>query len=256
MSRKIVILACKDISTNMVYNFIARQFAADITVFLEEREGLKVYLKRRIKRIGLLKVIGQLLFQGIIAKMLHVFSKKRIESIISQYNLDRKDIPRDRILHFNSVNSAESIEALQRISPDLIIVNGTRIISKKVLKSIPCKFINMHAGITPKYRGVHGAYWALVNNDKEHCGVTVHYVDEGIDTGNIIAQSVISVTKKDNFSTYPYIQIGEGIQLFKKVIADHFENAIMVQQNTLESILWYHPTIWGYISNLFFKKVK
>lgn len=50
MGRKIVILACKDISTNMIYNFIAGQFAADITVFLEERESLKVYLKRRIKR--------------------------------------------------------------------------------------------------------------------------------------------------------------------------------------------------------------
>lgn len=85
----------------------------------------------------------------------------------------------------------------------------------------------------------------------------MHYVDEGIDTGNIIAQSVITVTKKDNFTTYiSYIQIGEGLQLFKKVITDHFENAIVVQQNTLESILWYHPTIWGYISNLFFKKVK
>ena len=41
----------------------------------------------------------------------------------------------------------------------------------------------MHAGITPQYRGVHGGYWAVVNNDPEHCGVTIHFVDKGIDTG-------------------------------------------------------------------------
>jgi folate-dependent phosphoribosylglycinamide formyltransferase PurN len=72
---------------------------------------------------------------------------------------------------------------LKAINPDLVIVNGTRIISKKVLSSINSKFVNIHVGITPKYRGVHGTYWALVNNDVENSGVTVHFVDEGIDTG-------------------------------------------------------------------------
>jgi folate-dependent phosphoribosylglycinamide formyltransferase PurN len=67
---------------------------------------------------------------------------------------------------------------LKAINPDLVIVNGTRIISKKVLSSINSKFVNIHVGITPKYRGVHGTYWALVNNDVENSGVTVHFVDE------------------------------------------------------------------------------
>jgi methionyl-tRNA formyltransferase len=40
--------------------------------------------------------------------------------------------------------------------------------------SINSKFVNIHVGITPKYRGVHGTYWALVNNDVENSGVTVH----------------------------------------------------------------------------------
>ena len=239
----------------MVYNSLASQFT-DVTVIIEDRERLLVYLKRRIKRFGLLKVFGQLLFQVIIVKPMRFFSKKRVAAIIAENTLDARDIPKDRSRYVTSVNSAESIEVLQRINPDLIIVNGTRIISKKVLKTIPCKFINMHAGITPKYRGVHGAYWALANSDQEHCGVTIHFVDEGIDTGNIIAQSVIAVKGKDNFTTYPYIQLAAGLQLYKKVISDYFTNAIEIQNNTLESFLWYHPTLWQYLSNRVIKKVK
>jgi folate-dependent phosphoribosylglycinamide formyltransferase PurN len=62
--------------------------------------------------------------------------------------------------------------------------------------SINSKFVNIHVGITPKYRGVHGTYWALVNNDVENSGVTVHFVDEGIDTGNIINQAIVVPSKR------------------------------------------------------------
>jgi hypothetical protein len=51
---------------------------------------------------------------------------------------------------------------------DVIIVNGTRIISSKVLESMPALFINSYRYNTTM--GVHGAYWALVSNDKENCG--------------------------------------------------------------------------------------
>jgi methionyl-tRNA formyltransferase len=55
---------------------------------------------------------------------------------------------------------------------------------------MPALFINTHTGIH-KYSGVHGAYWALVSNDKENCGVIVDKLDQGIDTGEIITQCTI-----------------------------------------------------------------
>ena len=57
---------------------------------------------------------------------------------------------------------------LKELNADVIVVNGCRIISKKILNNVPAKFINTHEGITPKYRGIHGCYWALVNKDKEN----------------------------------------------------------------------------------------
>jgi methionyl-tRNA formyltransferase len=66
---------------------------------------------------------------------------------------------------------------------------------------MPALFINTHTGIH-KYSGVHGAYWALVSNDKENCGVIVDKLDQGIDTGEIITQCTIEISKLVNFITY------------------------------------------------------
>jgi methionyl-tRNA formyltransferase len=136
------------------------------------------------------------------------------------------------------------------------VVHGTRIISKKVLQSVNVPFINIHAGITPRYRGSHGAYWALANNDKENCGVTVHLVDAGIDTGNILFQENIPITAKDNFATYGYLQLAVGLKLLQKALNELFEGKMEVKKNDLDSALWHHPTLWGYLCKRISKAVK
>jgi folate-dependent phosphoribosylglycinamide formyltransferase PurN len=244
---KIVLLGGKGISTNIVFHAINNRYGI-VNAIVEKKESTITFLKRRIKRLGLSTVCGQLLFQLFIAKPLGILSKKRIGEIINENLLDNAAIPKAKLIETSSVNSAETIEILKKIDPDIIIVNGTRIISKRVISSVNCKLINTHAGITPKYRGVHGAYWALVNNDKENCGVTVHFVDEGIDTGNIIYQNTIICTKKDNFSTYPFLQLAEGIKLLNNAVGDYCENNItIIQPSNSKSVLWYHPTIWQYL---------
>ena len=167
---------------------------------------------------------------------------------MGQYAMDDSLLPPEIINHVNSVNEDRCIRLLQETSPDLVIVNGTRIISKQVLKCITAPFVNIHAGITPTYRGVHGAYWALANRDKAHCGVTVHYVDAGIDTGGVIAQQPIPISPKDNFVTYPLLQLGAGIGMLTAVLpglSDHkVQDTGIVKDKTS---LWYHPGIFQYL---------
>jgi len=172
---------------------------------------------------------------------------KRKKEILKNFGLDDTPLPEQKINHLKSINDSETILLLQKLRPDLVIVNGTRIISEHVLNSIPVVFLNIHAGITPKYRNVHGAYWANVNNDSDNCGVTVHMVDNGIDTGKIIYQRKIIITNKDNFSTYPLLQLAEGIIYLKKAITDIFDNKIIYLTNNSESKMWHHPTFWQYI---------
>ena len=106
------------------------------------------------------------------------------------------------------------------------------------------------------YRGVHGTYWALVNRDIENSGVTVHFIDEGIDTGNIIKQRQVIPTSKDNFITYPVLQLAFGIELLIPSIKDFFIRDIPISKEKGESKLYYHPTIWEYLYYRVVRKVK
>jgi len=137
-----------------------------------------------------------------------------------------------------------------------VIIHGTRILSAELLNSVTCRFINIHAGITPKYRGVHGGYWALANNDPLNCGVTVHLVDKGIDTGEIITQDNILPTPSDNFITYPYLQLAKGMELLLRVIKDHFDGKLLTKKAVGKSVLRHHPTLWQYLANRMMKKIK
>lgn len=256
MDKKIIMLTAGGESSTFMYNALQEEFPI-AKVILEKKISRKKFLKRRIKKMGYVKVIGQVLFQISIPKLLKRSSQKRIEEIKTAYQLDSQPIPNSAIYKVNSVNSKECIAFLKKEKPDLIIVNGTRIISKKVLNCTAAIFINTHVGITPKYRGVHGGYWALANQDQENCGVTVHLVDSGIDTGGILFQQNIETTPKDNFLTYTYLQTGEGIKMMKKAIVDFTHHQLTERlPKTKESQLWYHPTIWFYLYTRLTKGVK
>lgn len=252
---RIVLLAGKWDTTPIVYHFLQKHFHVD-KLIIEEGVPRKEFLKKRVKKLGLANVAGQVLFQLIVAKPLSKISKKRIGAIKKEYNLDGSPIPKHQVIEVSSVNAQECLEQLKAVQPDLVIVHGTRIISKKILLEVNATFINIHAGITPRYRGSHGAYWALANNDKENCGVTVHLVDAGIDTGNVLAQGAIPYTKQDNFVTYPYLQLAEGLKLLKEVIEKLERDEKPVVKNVLDSALWHHPTLWSYLWKRITKGVK
>jgi folate-dependent phosphoribosylglycinamide formyltransferase PurN len=138
------------------------------------------------------------------------------------------------------------------LNPDVLIVNGTRIISKQTLESVSAPFINIHTGITPAFRGVHGGYWAVASNNRSLFGTTVHYVDPGVDTGGIIEQVFTEPAKKDNFYTYPYLQYAIVLPALKKVIETCSEGnrPKTIPAVTAESTLWFHPTIFQWFANL------
>lgn len=245
----IVILGGPGASTRMVYHSLAKHFSVE-KVIVEEKVPRKQFLKRRVKSLGYVKVFGQILFQMGMVLFLSKRSEKRLSEIMEQNFLSDDPIESSRVINVASVNSLETIQVLQELKPRVVVVNGTRIISKTVLECIQAKFINMHAGITPLYRGVHGAYWALVKGDRSNCGVTVHLVDSGIDTGNILHQAVIEPIPEDNFVTYPLLQLAAGIPLLVSAVGEALNGKADLLPNPAgESRLWSHPTLAGYIWN-------
>lgn len=251
---RVVMLVGNGQSSKFMYNALKKKYQI-IKVIQEENVSKTKMIKRRIKKLGLIKVLGQIIFI-IFVSFTKIFSKKRINLLIEEYELDSTPFENEVLIKVKNVNSQTTINEIKKIKPDVVIINGTRIISKKVLNSVEAIFVNTHLGITPKYRGVHGGYWAIANSDIENCGTTVHLVDKGIDTGGILFQEKIKVSKNDNFWTYPIHQISTGIDLMKKTLDGIEKGIVEIKLNDLESKLWSHPDIYTYVKNYILKKVK
>lgn len=100
-----------------------------------------------------------------------------------------------------NINEKEYVEKMKQYDVDLFVSMSFDQIFKREMINLPrYKTINCHAGKLPFYRGRNILNWVLINDEKEF-GVTAHYVDEGIDTGDIILQEVYSITDEDSYAT-------------------------------------------------------
>jgi folate-dependent phosphoribosylglycinamide formyltransferase PurN len=251
MKPKIIILARDCDSTNVVYNYLKRYFEIDAVVFETPIPRKKQFLNRA-KRLGYINAISQVIFFLCIAPLIKKFSRKRKTEIFKQYDLDETGPPKEIVKKIRYANTEDGRAVIKDLNPDLIIVNGTRIISKKTLEAVPATFINIHTGITPAFRGVHGGYWAMATGKKDLFGTTVHYVDTGVDTGGIIEQVFVQPPKQDNFYTYPYLQYAAVLPVLKNVIQSFVDGNKPVAKSpvTAESELWFHPTVFQWLKNL------
>ncbi len=89
---------------------------------------------------------------------------------------------------------------LEEINPDLIVVVAYgKILPKYILDYPKYKCINIHGSLLPKYRGAAPIQWSVLNGEKQ-TGVTAMYMDEGMDTGNIILQNKIEIGENETSS--------------------------------------------------------
>ena len=85
------------------------------------------------------------------------------------------------------------LDWLKQRNPDYIILAGyMKILSPEIIREFPKKIINIHPADTTQHQGLHGYDWAF-ENKLETTKVTVHYVDEGLDTGEIIGQKRVDL---------------------------------------------------------------
>lgn len=254
---KIVMLTSGSTSSRHLFNGLVAKGVAIDAVILEQPIAKKKLFNGRRKRLGWAAAFGQLLFIAIVPKFLNLLSKgyrKRLESALK---LNGSPINEVTIYNVPSVNHKDCETLLKQLNPGIVVVNGTRIIRSNILNAIQGIFVNTHVGITPAYRGVHGGYWALANGDKNNFGVTVHLINTGIDTGDILYQKQLIPEKQDNFITYPLLQMAAGIDLMHKVIEDVKNNRLETQPSKNgNSQLWYHPTLLFYLKTLLRNGIK
>ncbi len=104
---------------------------------------------------------------------------------------------RQRIPFFQPEHLDDAFYALFRSwKPDLCLsIYYRNIFTKRFLTVPPMGFINLHPSLLPKYRGAMPSLWALFNGEKK-VGITLHYIDEGIDSGDIIVQKSYTLPRR------------------------------------------------------------
>tara|TARA_B100000767_G_scaffold75160_1_gene71745 strand:+ start:175 stop:1113 length:939 start_codon:yes stop_codon:yes gene_type:complete len=147
-------------------------------------------------------------------------------SSVKKYALEQEI----EVLQPSNLKDPDFISQLQEWKPDVQVVVAFRMLPKEVWQLSSNGTFNLHASLLPKYRGAAPINWAIINGEKES-GVTTFFIDEKIDTGNIIFQEKIKIEKAENAGSLHDKLMDIGSQLITKTIdAIKQQNAPSIKQ--------------------------
>ena len=122
---------------------------------------------------------------------------KIIYSPVKQFGLDN-DI---EVIQPKRMKDEEVIDKIKEINPDLIVVVAYgKILPKEIIDIPKYGIINVHSSLLPKYRGASPIHSAILNGDKES-GVSIMYIEEGLDSGDVILKETCEITEDDTLGT-------------------------------------------------------
>ena len=175
------------------------------------------------------------------------WSYNAFEKIVNDERFDirfiipRNDTKDETLLNFSikynieyfkldNVNSETSLNKILSYDCDVLVsMSFNQIFRKDIINLTPIGIINCHAGKLPFYRGRNILNWVLINDEKEF-GITVHFVDEGIDTGDIILQRTFPITDLDSYNTL----LNKSYSACANIL---YESLVQIAENNFESII-------------------
>jgi methionyl-tRNA formyltransferase len=144
--------------------------------------------------------------------------KRALKEIFTQKPYDyieKKDVD---VLEVNDINSEEVENFVRLKAPEVVLVSGTPLLKEPLIKSAQGKIINLHPGFAPQYRGRYGSFWPIYNREPHLVGATIHFIDKGIDTGNILVQQQVAFERNDTLKAITYKQQKLGVELLIKCL--------------------------------------
>lgn len=225
------------LSNNLVYFFnkispddkIVGCVVAQVSPFGKQESFFKKALKT--KKIFGLSFFFYYTFKFIYSKLF----KKTVNEVLKDFNIPL-------IKTKGSINSKENLNLISSYEPDLIIsILGNQIFKKTLINLAPKGCINLHTALLPKYRGLMPSFWVLKNNEK-YTGVSVFYVDEGIDSGPIIVQEKVKIGNRTQEQLIRYTKkIGMDC-LLKAIDLIKRNNVRLIENNPKHKTYYSFPT--------------
>lgn len=201
-------------------------------------EVIKNFIDANVELVGVL-------FSPI--SMQRISWKNRIRNIIHTGSLrEPKSILRKNNIPYSFIDNHNSVESqlkLKTSGADILILYGTKIIRADVLAIPKIGCLNAHSSLLPKYRGGKSEFWMLYNDETQYAGVTIHWVNPGLDDGDIFLQTPIKVASDDTVESLRKKSVPLAGKLFVEAIKKIEQgNIIRIPQDELQATKFKWPT--------------
>ena len=160
-------------------------------------------------------------------------------SDVKQYALAH-ELP---ILQPEKLKDPDFVAELQRLNAEAFVVVAFRMLPNCVYTIPPKGTFNVHASLLPQYRGAAPIQWAIINGESE-TGVTTFLLDEHTDTGDIIGQKKVSITRDDNAGTLHDKLMLAGAELAVETLHNMEQNTLTPARQTTAGTLKSAPKIF------------
>ena len=159
---------------------------------------------------------------------------KKISNVLNNFDIDR-------IVLNKHINHPESVKSIKKYDPDLLIsILGNQIFKEPIIDLAPKGCLNLHTALLPKYRGLMPTFWVM-KNDEEFTGVSVFFVDKGIDSGPIVVQEKVKIGNKSQEELIKHTKkigmesIAKAVDLIEK------DQINLIENNDVEETYYSFP---------------
>ncbi len=219
---RIVILTYESLFSNLMTERLLKEFPGQVVGLV--RSDCLIYGKSL--PVGLWYLLGRTGLRFVGRKALEFFQSRATAIIFKLIGRapkvhslrDMRHLYGVPVIGSTDVNSPETMRQLQAWQPDLVIsLYLNQFIKKPLIDLPPCGVINIHPALLPRHRGLFPYFWVFAAGETE-TGVTVHWVDEKFDTGQLLLQEKIGVTSDDTIQSLSYKSSLVGAELLVKAI--------------------------------------
>jgi methionyl-tRNA formyltransferase len=240
---KIVLLTGRAPEHCYVANRLASAFPVEAILIAV---GKPISRQQRLKRLRR-HTLSQFLSRALLKLWMgmsrdHLQRRQDVEGILGEDSL-RHRFPVQTV---PGINSPDTIATLRGLSPDILLIYGTGIAGPETLKTAKIA-LNLHSGMSPRYRGTNCVFWPIYNREPDQVGATVHFCTGQVDGGPILAQARVRLRQEDDTIHKVFARVVEtGPSLYGEAIR-RIEAGYRGEPQDLSAGRDYRAVMWGIV---------
>ena len=214
-SLRVAVLCCEGLYQRHLIRRVAEEFALVGVVLQESPPQTRSRWARLAKYRRPLRLLRQLLARLLLRP--HDRRGAELQRRLFHHHGAPPELPPEvPVLVTTAINEERTATFLRQLAPDIVLVNGTQLLRAPILELIPAirhGIVNLHTGLSPYSRGANCNLYMLMEGHPELVGVTVHHIDPGIDSGDIILSAQVPMEPDDDVETIDVRSFHVGIEL-------------------------------------------